>query len=242
MGPPPYGEQRDTRPRVEPGAVEDFVTCLFARAGLPEQDATEVSRCFVFVRLRGIASHGVSRVTVYIRRLRLGLVNARLRVRVEQTGLSTAVLDGDNGMGPVVGLAGMRTALDLARQTGVVAVRHSNHFEAGAYYVYDAIRQQCVGVALSNVPPTMAPWGGRGRLLGTNPVAGAVPAGSYLPVVLDMATSVVARGRIILPAQRGESIPEGWALDPTGLPTTDADAALLVYRRCQGVSTGPRLF
>jgi len=107
-----------------------------------------------------------------------------------------------------------------------VGVKNSNHFGAAAYYAMRAIGDQCIGLSITNAPPTMAPWGGKTPFFGTNPFAIAIPAGKERPIVLDMATSVTARGKIILAAKKGEPIPSGLAIDPEGRPTTDAHAAL----------------
>jgi LDH2 family malate/lactate/ureidoglycolate dehydrogenase len=122
----------------------------------------------------------------------------------------------------------MDAALGLAHANGIglVGVRHSNHFGPAAYYVEKAIANGCIGVAISNAPPNMAPFGGRERFLGTNPLAVAIPAGQEPPLVFDASTSVVARGRIIVAAHDGEPIPQGWAIDPDGHPTTDPGRAL----------------
>jgi LDH2 family malate/lactate/ureidoglycolate dehydrogenase len=109
---------------------------------------------------------------------------------------------------------------------GFVGVRHSNHFGPAAYYVEKAVGQGCIGLALSNAPPNMAPFGGRTRFLGTNPVAIGIPAGRDDPLIFDASTSVVARGKIIVAAQTHTRIPEGWAIDPEGFPTTDPQQAL----------------
>ena len=137
-------------------------------------------------------------------------------------------MDGDNGLGPVVASRAMDAALDLAAQhgTGFVGVRNSNHFGPAAYYVEKAVARGCIGFAISNAPPNMAPFGGRLRFLGTNPVAVGIPAGDEAPLIFDAATSVVARGKIIVAAHAKEPIPEGWAIDPDGYPTTDAQLAL----------------
>jgi LDH2 family malate/lactate/ureidoglycolate dehydrogenase len=122
----------------------------------------------------------------------------------------------------------MDTAIDLALAHGIgfVGVRHSNHFGPGAYYVEKAIGRGCIGLAISNAPPNMAPFGGKTRFLGTNPVAVGIPAGEESPLIFDASTSVVARGKIIMAAHLNERIPEGWAIDPEGHPTTDAEQAL----------------
>lgn len=209
-------------------ALADFAAQVFARAGLPPADAEHVGRSLARADLRGVDSHGVTRIPIYVERLRRDLVNKRPKIRIDVMGAGVAVVDGDNGMGAVVGRRAMEAAISLAKDagTGAVAVRGSNHFGTGAGYAYQAVEARCIGVACSNAPPTMAPWGGRVRYFGTNPLAVGIPAGRYPPIVLDMATSNVARGKIILAAKRGETIPEGWALDPEGRPTTDAEAAL----------------
>ena len=208
--------------------VQRFVQEVFVRLGVTEEAARHVAACLVTAELRGIASHGLTRVPVYARRVRMGLVNPRAVPRVERTGVGTARVDGDNGMGALVGSIAIQEAMALADDAGVgaVAVFRSNHFGVAAYYVAQAVERGYIALMASNAPPTMAPWGGRAALLGTNPIAIGVPAGRHPPILLDMATSVVARGRVILAAQRGERIPEGWALDREGRPTTDARAAL----------------
>jgi len=128
----------------------------------------------------------------------------------------------------VVGARAMHTAVDLARQhgTGFVGVRNSNHFGPAAFYVEKAVAAGCIGLAISNAPPNMAPFGGKTRFLGTNPVAIGIPAANEPPLIFDASTSVVARGKIIVAAHNKSRIPEGWAVDPDGYPTTDAELAL----------------
>jgi LDH2 family malate/lactate/ureidoglycolate dehydrogenase len=157
-----------------------------------------------------------------------GVVNRQPAIQVSRTGTAAALVDGDNGLGPAVGMRAMTTALDLAREHGAafVGVRRSNHFGPAAYYVERAVERGCIGVAMSNAPPNMAPFGGRTRFLGTNPIAIAVPAGDEPALIFDASTSVVARGKIIVSALAKKPIPEGWAIDPDGHPTTDAEEAL----------------
>jgi len=138
------------------------------------------------------------------------------------------MLDGDNGLGPVVGAHAMEAAVNLAETNGVgfVGVRRSNHFGAAGFYVEKAIAKGCIGITASNAPPNMAPFGGRRRFLGTNPIAVGIPAGEELPLVFDASASVAARGKIIAAAQQHRPIPEGWAIDSDGSPTTDPHKAL----------------
>jgi LDH2 family malate/lactate/ureidoglycolate dehydrogenase len=206
----------------------DFGCRVLERLDVSAEDAREVAGCLIKADLRGVDSHGMVRLPVYARRVRAGVVNARPSLRVTQTGTAAALVDGDNGLGPVVGSRAMAEAINLARHhgTGLVGVRNSNHFGPAAYYVEKAIDAGVIGMAISNAPPNMAPFGGRSRFLGTNPVAIGIPAGTEPPLIFDASTSVVARGKIIVAAHSGARIPEGWAVDPDGYPTTDAELAL----------------
>ena len=205
-----------------------FAAGVLERLDIPRDAAREVAACLMMAELRGVESHGLVRLPVYAGRVRAGVVAARPDVRVIATGTASALVDGGNGLGPYVGARAMDAALSLARDhgTGFVGVRNSNHFGPAAYYVSRAIERRCIGLAISNAPPHMAPFGGRRRFLGTNPVAVGIPAGSERPLLFDASTSVVARGKIILASQNDEPIPEGWAIDPDGYPTTDAGRAL----------------
>lgn len=213
---------------VHPTELRQYGAAILSAAGLPDDDADIVAGSLVDANVRGIDSHGVTRIPVYVERLQRGLVNPRPNIRVLSECGGALVVDGDNGMGAVVTSKAVDIALDrLAGLRSVsVAVRNSNHYASGAFYLKPVLDRGAIGFLYSNAPSTMAAWGGTRRYLGTNPYTFAAPAGSHGSVVLDMATSVVARGKVILAAQRGESIPEGWAVDAQGAPTTDAQAAL----------------
>lgn len=208
--------------------LEEYCALILAAAGLPEPDALLVASSLVDANLRGVDSHGVSRIPIYVKRLQLGLVNPHPDVHVASEAGGALVIDGDNGMGQVV----MQRSLELAlsrvpsARTVSVAVRNSNHYGSGAYFAKKAAAANTAIFLYGSAPSTMAAWGGRERFLGTNPYTFCVPAGNREPMMLDMATSVVARGRIILAQQVGERIPEGWAVDPNGEPTTDPESAL----------------
>jgi LDH2 family malate/lactate/ureidoglycolate dehydrogenase len=206
----------------------DFGCRVLERLDVPAEHARDVAGCLIKAELRGVDSHGMVRLPVYARRVQAGVVKPRPDIRVRASGTAAALVDGDNGLGPVVGSRAIDAAVDLASThgTGVVGVRHSNHFGPAAYYVEQAIARGCIGVAISNAPPNMAPFGGKTRFLGTNPVAIGIPAGQEPPLIFDASTSVVARGKIIVAAHTGQPIPEGWAIDPDGHPTTDAEQAL----------------
>ena len=206
----------------------EYACRVLERLDVPPDDARDTATCLLKAELRGVDSHGLVRLPVYARRIQKGVVNARPDIRIASRTGATALLDGGNGLGPVVGSRAMDEALALAATygTGFVGVRHSNHFGPAAYYVEKAIAAGCVGLAISNAPPNMAPFGGKTRFLGTNPLAIGIPAGRESPLIFDASTSVVARGKIIVAAQTGKAIPEGWAVDPEGHPTTDANLAL----------------
>ncbi len=205
-----------------------FGSAVLETLGVPPADARTTSECLLLADLRGVDSHGMVRLPVYAGRLRAGVVKARPEIRIDRRYLAAALVDGDNGLGPVVGLRAMETAIETARDAGIglVGVKHSNHFGAAAYYIERALREGFIGSAVSNAPPHMAAFGGKGRFLGTNPFAIGIPAGEEPPLLLDASSSIQARGKIINAAHRNAAIPEGWAIDPEGRPTTDAHAAL----------------
>ena len=199
-------------------------------AGLSPEHAAQVTEGLVDAELRGQGSHGVSRLLdIYVARLTQGATNPRPVVRVVSRKGGTAVVDGDNGPGQVVGRVAMALAVECAAEHGLgaVAVRGSNHYGAAAYYLKTALAHGMIGMTTTNAPPNMPPWGGKRPYLGTNPLAIAVPAGKYGAILLDMATSVVAKGKVQLMAKEGHTtIPLGWALDADGRDTQEVDAVL----------------
>lgn len=214
---------------VAHGKLLEFVAELFETEGLSPTSAREVAECLVAANLRGIDSHGVTRVPIYLRRLREGVVSRQPRIRVEHRSPSVSLVHGDNGVGPSIANIAVDEAIRLAEGGGVgaTAVRNSNHYGMAAHYLFKMVHRGLIGLTVTNAPATMAPHGGRSPFFGTNPWAIAAPAGKFPPVLLDMATSVAARGKALLAEQRGQLIPEGWALDPEGRPTTDPTAALV---------------
>lgn len=211
--------------------VEDaraFVARAARFAGMSGEDVARFVDGLVEADLRGHWSHGVVRVPPYVRALAAGVVNPAPRVAAVREFGATALLDGDNGHGVVVGQIAADRAAELARDhgVGVVAVRNSNHTGMLATHVLRAARLNMIGYFTSNGPAIMAPHGGRVPRLGNAPFAYAIPRRTGDPIVLDMASSQVARGKVRMHADRGEPIPEGWAIDERGLPTTDASAAM----------------
>jgi LDH2 family malate/lactate/ureidoglycolate dehydrogenase len=170
----------------------------------------------------------VVRLPLNLRRLRSGAVNARPNVHIVQESPATVLVDGDNGMGLVTGAWAMREAIRHARGTGAVvaSVRHSNHYGAAAYYAQLASGAGLIGLSFTNTDAGMAPWGSVTPYLGTNPMAFAAPGGIEGGIVMDMATSQVSWGKVMLAARAGENIPLGWATDRSGRPTEDANEAM----------------
>jgi LDH2 family malate/lactate/ureidoglycolate dehydrogenase len=191
-------------------------------------DAALLADSLVAADLTGVHSHGILRVPEYVRKLTIGGVNPRGRPFIAKDSGACVVVDGDNSMGQIGAHFAMNEAIARARTTGIaaVAVRGSNHCGAMAYYVLQAVRAGMIGFATTNALPTMAPWGGAERLLGINPLGLAVPAGEEPPIVYDAAWSGSAVGKIRVYQQKGLPLPEGWALDKDGAPTTDPAAAL----------------
>lgn len=203
-----------------------FCRNLLSAVGVPEGDAAVAADVLIDTSLEGIDTHGISRLPIYLTRVRNGRINARPQIKVDRSG-AVAAVDGDNGLGQLVAVRSMEVAMGLAADhgVGVAATRHSNHFGAASYYCKMAAARQMIGVTLSNGPAGIPPWGGRRAYFGTNPIAFAFPMDGH-PVVVDMSSSTVARGNIILAAKEGRPIPEGWAIDQEGRPTTDPRKAL----------------
>jgi LDH2 family malate/lactate/ureidoglycolate dehydrogenase len=204
------------------------VRAIFERCAMAEADAGVVADQLVKADLRGIHSHGVMRVPLYVDKLTKGGVDPRGRPRVIKDASAALVVDGDNSMGQVAGVFAMGQAIERARATNVAvaAVGHSNHCGAMEYYVRMAIAADMIGIAMTNALPTMAPWGGIDKLVGLNPIGIGIPAGAELPFLLDFAFGATAHGRMQVYKQKGIPIPEGWAFDREGRPTTDIDEAL----------------
>lgn len=219
---------KPTPAAVRSDELQRFVSSIFKTYGLTEQDANRTAECLVEADLRGVASHGVARIPIYTERLRRGLVNPRPALTVEAITPVAARLDGDNGLGFIVATRAMKEAIERARGFGLgfVLIHHSTHFGMAASYLLQAVEAGFSAFVFTNASPAMPVWGGCTPFLGTSPFAFAAPGGERHPgIVLDMATSVVARGKIRRAVQKGEPIPAGWALDGQGRPTTNASEA-----------------
>jgi len=215
-------------PRFASAALEHFTTGAFKSAGLPAADAATVARTLVFANLRGFDTHGVVRIPAYLKRLRADLINPTPRIAVQRPMPFSAVVDGDNGMGPVVAAACLAACREAAGVLGigVATARRSNHYGAASAFTVPLAEEGYIAMSMAPGSRTLAPHGSRKALFGTNPIAVATPAGRHHPWSLDMAVSVAARGHVRIAEQAGQPIPEGWALDETGAPTTDPAAAL----------------
>ena len=214
--------------RVGHKVLTEYVTSAVAKLGVPPDDARAAAEVLVSADLRGIDSHGVARTRRYVQGLRDGVMVARPEIRVvRETGV-TALLDGGAGLGQVVGVRGMRLAMEraVAVGSGFVAVRNSNHYGIAGYYSMMALEKGLIGISMTNAAPLVVPTFGRDAILGTNPLSVAVPAGSERPFVLDMATGVVTRGKLEEYERHEEPLFPGWATDSKGLPTSDANEVL----------------
>ncbi|MFC4600908.1 Ldh family oxidoreductase [Cohnella hongkongensis] len=205
-----------------------FCSAVLEAAGVRSQWAAAVADTLVDADLHGVDSHGVVRLDIYMRRLEAGMVDADAAPELLRGQTPLLLVDGNNNFGAVAGGFALEQSMKAAREygCGIAGVRRSNHFGTCAYYARKAVGEGLIAIVLSNASQTMPPTGGLRPFLGTNPLCVGVPAGRHAPYILDMATSVVARGKIIVAAERGEPIPTGWAIDREGRPTTDAQAAL----------------
>jgi len=213
--------------RFAPQTLRDFSSNVFRAAGLRADDADVVARDLVKANLRGLDSHGVSRMPMYVHRINKGLVNPAPKILVEDKTAAVALVDGDNGMGFLAAHKATDEACMRADTVGIglVAVRRSTHFGMGALYALQAIEKGFISMIFTNSSPAIAMWGGRTPFLGAAPLAAGIPGGTQAPYVMDMSMTVIARGKIRLAAMRGEAIPEGLALDRDGRATTDAAKA-----------------
>lgn len=215
-------------PRLTETELDELAANALVGLGLAREDAAAASRVLVLAELFGIQTHGLGRIESYGERLDLGGIKARPAIRVERVAPTIVKVDGDNGVGPLVGMRALEAAMDLARETGVgiAFARASNHFGPISPYSFLAAEAGFASIIGSNATTTIAPSGGSEARLGNNPLGFGVPNPGGRPFLLDMAMSVVARAKIRNAAKRGEAIPPTWATDKDGRPTTDPAAAL----------------
>ena len=216
-------------PRFKSTELRGLVSRLAVAGGVPADDADVFARVLVDADLQGVSTHGVSRLNIYLQRIEKGLIDPKAVLGVDRNGGSVLALDAGNGLGQVQAMKALDMLMPLAKQNGIAAatIRNSQHFGALSYYCNRAAEQDLILLAMTNCEPAMSPAGGFEAFFGTNPIAASFPTGKGYSVKIDMATSIVARGNIIAAQKKGQAIPEGWALDPAGEPTTDASQALL---------------
>jgi LDH2 family malate/lactate/ureidoglycolate dehydrogenase len=210
--------------RADPQKLESLASAALRKAGVPKADADTTAHIIVDADLRGVDSHGVAHLySFYVQGVQKGRINAKPDLEIAHGSPTTASLDGDKGLGFVVGHRAMSEAIDMARKSGLgwVSVCNSTHYGAGAYYAMMALEHDMIGFSLTVGGNIVAGPGGKGRLVGANVLAVAAPGNRYGPFVLDMATSVVAGGKLEIAHRQGTKVPEGWVVDSEGRPITD---------------------
>ncbi|NNE83488.1 MAG: Ldh family oxidoreductase [Alphaproteobacteria bacterium] len=221
--------------RVPYDRLKDFMTQIFQAVGLPDGDAEGLARAMADGDLLGKDSHGCIRVPMYVGRIKGGAINKTPHIRVEKQTPAMAIVNGDNGMGHLVARYSMELAMDMAAKSGVawIGLQHSNHAGAAAVYASMALERDQIGIiACVGSANHAAPYGGSDILVGTNPIAVAIPALEEPPVVIDMATTNSSLGKIMVKAMHGEAMPEGWVIDAAGKAITDsalADDGILTH-------------
>ncbi len=216
-------EMTDTT-RYSHGALLRFAEAVFLHIGCSAADAAQAAETLLSADLRGVDSHGVARLSGYVRLWEAGRINPTPHIRIVHETPSTAVVDGDGGLGLVVG----PWAVDIASKkaaavgTGWVSVRNSNHFGIAGYHAMRPLAQQQIGIAMTNASPLVAPTRALKRLLGTNPIAVAIPAGEEPPFVADLATTTAANGKLEMLQRKQQDAPLDWIQDAAGEPTPDA--------------------
>lgn len=217
---------------------------VFVKAGLSEKDAKVCMDSFLISDLRGIKTHGSTHLKDYCDRLEKGTASTGSEIEIVETAPSSIVVDSKHAVGMSAAMTVMEKCIEKAKVSGscFATVKNGCHYGFGGYFPMKAAEQGMIGFCVSNTAPLVAPFGGADPILGTNPLSIAIPAGKYPPLVLDMATSLVAKGKISLALKEGQSIPKGWAVDKDGADTTDPAAAnvgaLLPFGGPKGYSIG----
>lgn len=213
--------------RADPEKIRKLVIEIFTREDVPEEDAAVIADALLDANLTGRASHGLLRVVAYVDRLEAGGGKAHPDIRVVRESDTTAVIDGDNGLGMVAAKKASLLAREKAEKSGVscVVVKNTNHYGAAAYWTEMMSQDDMIAFSCCNVAPLVAPPGGKDVALGTNPLCVYVPSASYGPMCLDIATSTVAQGKLFDYQLRHHELGVGWAVDVNGHPTTDPDKA-----------------
>ena len=201
----------------------DFTKNVFIKIGCSEHDSDIIAEVFLAAELRDQASHGMIRIKEYYELWKAGRINVNPKVRIVHETPSTAVVDGDNAIGMVTAKRSMEIAIEKANNagTGWVAARNSNHFGIAGFYAMMALKHDMIGICLTNANPLVAPTFSISRMMGTNPIAVAIPAMNHPPFVADFATTPIARGKLAIAEKKGENVPFGFLQDKTGKPSDD---------------------
>ena len=212
-----------------PEELESLAARLAEAVDVPSGDAMLFARALVDADLHGVSTHGISRLNVYLERISKKLIEPKAELAIDREFGSILSLDANNGLGQVQAMKALDRLLPLAKSNGVAAatIRNSQHFGALSYYCNRAADEGMILLAMTSCEPAMSPAGGFEAFFGTNPIATSFPTGKGFHVKIDLATSIIARGNIIAANKKKAAIPSGWALDPQGEPTTDAQQALL---------------
>jgi L-2-hydroxycarboxylate dehydrogenase (NAD+) len=209
--------------------LEKFMIEILTRAGIPRDDAAVVEDILLQADKFGFDSHGINRLkSIYLDRIRDGIVNPVTNAEIIREGPTTAVIDGHNGMGHVISYKAMKLAIEKARKfgMGMAAVRNSSHYGFAGYYPLMAVRENMIGITGTNARPSIAPTFGVENVLGTNPLTFGIPTDEPFPFLLDCATSITQRGKIELYAREGKKLPAGWVIDENGESKTDSREVL----------------
>ena len=209
-------------PLVQVERIRQVAMEVLCKVGVPTDDANIVAESIVYANVRGKHTHGIGRLPIYVRKIMNGLMDERTTIETVSDNKTVSILDANHGFGQVAGIRGMSICIDKASKygVGIVGIRNSNNFGTAGFLAEMAIEKSMIGIVLGNSSPAVAPYGGETPIFGTNPLCFAFPSRSgFPPIVLDMATTVVSRGRIRLAAKKGEKIPFGWAVNVYGEPT-----------------------
>jgi L-2-hydroxycarboxylate dehydrogenase (NAD+) len=213
---------------VDDVKLAKFCTEVFVKLGVPRKDAEITSDVLVASDLRGIPSHGVARLMRYVDGIRAGTILPKVKPKLIKETSTTAAVDAKHGLGQPAGYFGMNLAIKKAKRSGVgfVTVRNSNHYGIAGYYSMMALKNNLIGISMTNSAPLAVPTFGRDMIIGTNPISVTAPGSKVRPFVLDMATTVVPRGKLEVLNRLGKPLPLGWAVDEKGIPTTDTARVL----------------
>ncbi len=212
-----------TRIYMSVEALKSFMMQAFIKSGIPQDDAQIVTDVLIASDLRGIESHGVGRLAMYLERIKTGVQKPVTQFTVVRESPGTALVDGNHGMGQVIAYKAMKLAMEKAKNNGIsaVSVRNGSHFGIAGYYPLMAIKENMAGFAFTNSRPSVAPTFGSAPMLGTNPLAFGIPTDEECPFLLDMGTPIIQRGKVEVYDREGKTLPEGWVIDNYGNPLTN---------------------